>query len=97
MKRSIYKKNYDYYKDKNMQRSALSVWIYWSNQLCYDGWVLWKKKRRLIISKQVCLIWNHCYKSLILNSQIEIKVVTQTFPQGTFELTSTIQFHYPNF
>jgi len=31
-----------------------------------------------------------------LNSQIEIRVVTGTFPQGTFELTNTIQFHYPN-
>jgi len=32
-----------------------------------------------------------------LNNQIEIRVVTRTFPQGTFELTSTIQFHYLNF
>jgi len=32
------------------------------------------------------------YKSQILNSQIEVRIVTRTFPQDTFELTNTIQF-----
>jgi len=45
-------KNYNYYKDENMQRRAQSAWMYWGNQLCYDGWVLWgwilwEKKRWL--------------------------------------------------
>jgi len=30
---------------------------------------------------------------LILNSQIEIRVVTRTFSQGTFELTHTEKYH----
>jgi len=34
---------------------------------------------------------------MVLNSQIEIRVVTRTFPQGTFELASTIQFTIPIF
>jgi len=28
-------------------KGVLSAWMCWSNQLCYDGWMLWKKKRRL--------------------------------------------------
>jgi len=57
--------------------------------------VFWEKERRLTDFKTS--MFNHCYRSLILNSQIEIRVITQTCPQGTFELTNTIQFHYPNF
>jgi len=51
-----------------------------------------RKKRRLIDNFKTSMFnlksWLQIV--LILSNQIEIRVVTRTFPQGTFELTSTI-------
>jgi len=53
---------------------------------------LWEKKKWLIDNFETMFNLK-LLLSLILNNQIEIRVVTRTFPQGAFELTSTIQFH----